>query len=110
MISADTMQVTVRGQDNTWVGIGYGLGMVNMDMNIIEFLSNGKYTLRDAYASNTSSFYFDTDYTDGRNDLTDATYTRECNNPQIVFQRKLNTGDSKDNVLSIVIMFLILGK
>jgi hypothetical protein len=104
MVSADTMQVTVTGQDSTWVGIGYGWGMMGTDMNIVEFTSNGSYTLTDAYSVDEVSPNSDANQ-GGKNDLTGATYTRNGSSPQVVFQRKLNTGDSKDKVLSIVIIF-----
>jgi hypothetical protein len=103
MISTDTMQVTVTGQDSAWVGIGYGLGMIGTDMNIVEFTSDGSYTLTDAYSSAEAPPTSDANQ-GGKNDLTGATYTRNGSSPQVVFQRKLNTGDSKDKVLSIVII------
>jgi hypothetical protein len=98
MISADTMQVTVIGQDNTWVGIGYGQGMNGVDMNIIEFADNGNYALTDAYATTTAMPTADATQ-GGTNDLTNVVYSRSNSLPQVVYQRKLKTTDSKDAVL-----------
>jgi hypothetical protein len=81
--------------------MGYGVGMINTDMNIVEF-SAGNYKLTDAYSTATVAPSADTQL-GGSDSLTNAKYSKATNgNPQLTFERKLNTGDSKDKVLALV--------
>jgi hypothetical protein len=89
------------------LGIGYGTGMTNTDMNIVEFLSDGKYTLTDAYSTGYEQPAADTTK-GGANSLINITYNTSGTSPILRYERKLNTGDQYDKVIALENNSLIL--
>jgi hypothetical protein len=83
------------------LGIGFGSGMINVDMNIIEFLSDNTYNLYDTWATGYEMPSVDIDI-GGTYDLKNVKYEHNNSNITIQYERLLDTGDSKDQVIQHV--------
>jgi hypothetical protein len=86
---------------NTNVGIGYGTRMKNCDMNIVEFISETKFTVTDTYSTGRSTPSLDADM-GGVDDLKNFKYYAGSNGYYVVeFTRPLNTNDKYDAVINL---------
>lgn len=100
-VDTENYKVIITAKLGTWIGIGYGNGMINTDMNIAEFIDNTKYTIKDCYSTGYSAPTEDT-LLGGTNDLKDIEYSLDDNgNGIITFNRALNTGDPYDQEIIV---------
>lgn len=100
MLNSTNVQFTIKAQFNSFVGIGFGNGMQNTDMNILQITSASQYNLTDSYSTGHSAPK--TDFSlGGTNDLQNITYQDGGNGYGVVsYSRLLNTGDKYDKILS----------
>jgi hypothetical protein len=98
-VGSDSIKIGYQWKYFGWVGIALGAGMPNHDIMACETGTDGKLAMTDLFA--TAYAKPGTDVAQGgTQDLT--LLEQEISNgvKSVVFQRKLNTGDSKDTVIN----------
>ncbi|CAD8086097.1 unnamed protein product [Paramecium sonneborni] len=90
----DTIEMCVILNKKAWVGIGFGKGMKGVDMFAINII-DGAAELLDLYSTQDA-----TPPTDATNDITLVSSSVTDSAVKARIKRKLNTGDSKDAILT----------
>jgi hypothetical protein len=86
--------------NSTWIGLGFGLVMLNTDMHVINFRDNRSFDASDRYSLGYDEPVLDTKL-NGTDDLKNLTLSINSNgNPVITYYRKLNTSDKYDYVFT----------
>lgn len=95
-----TITMGVRWKTGGYIGIGFGNSMTNTDMIIIE-KSNSAITAKDYFSKGQQPPQEDTSLS-GKNDITVISFLLDdgSGNSIVKFNRKLNTGDPNDFVIS----------
>jgi hypothetical protein len=82
----------------SWLGIGYGRGMENVDMNIIEVQQSGRYKLYDSF-SFSMTFPKDDTHIGGSNDLNIVESKIDEQKVKVKYLRKFDTSDKWDKLI-----------
>jgi hypothetical protein len=99
-VGGDSISIVFQMIGNSYTAFGIGSGMTNADIVVSFTQSNGQRYVRDYYTPTPGSPRLDTD-NGGTDDLTNTFIASDgWGQPSKTwFTRKLNTGDSKDNVI-----------
>jgi hypothetical protein len=89
----------IKGNVGTYIGLGFGMNMKNLDIHTVEFLNATDYNLVDRFGKANGKPSPDKDL-GGTSDLKNVEYSVDASGiPTIKYIRAYNTGDIYDNIV-----------